>query len=252
MIRKTKVNIMRNFGLIGKNIDYSFSKAYFTKKFEKYNIEAKYFNFDIDDISKIKEIIKKEDNLEGLNVTIPYKQSVMEFLDEIDDNAKTIGAVNTIKFKNGKLIGYNTDVYGFIKSLFPLLEKQHQKALVLGAGGASKAVCSGLDSFDIDYKIVSRTPKNETQISYKEVDKETIDSHKLIINCTPLGTHPNIHESPDIPYEFIGQKHFLFDLVYNPNVTTFLAQGSNQGAKICNGYDMLRFQAEKAWEIWNS
>ncbi len=247
-----KKNNMRKYGLIGKNIDYSFSKAYFSKKFEKYNIDASYVNFDIDDISKIKEIIKKEKDLCGLNVTIPYKQSVVDFLDNIDDNAKSIGAVNTIKFDNGKLIGYNTDAYGFIKSLFPLLEKQHQKALVLGSGGASKAVCSGLKSFDIDYRIVSRSAKNDLQITYDQLDKDIIESHKLIVNCTPLGTHPNIHESPNIPYEYIGNKHFLFDLVYNPKVTTFLAQGSNQGAKICNGYDMLRFQAEKAWEIWNA
>jgi shikimate dehydrogenase len=243
---------MYKFGLIGKDIEYSFSKAYFTNKFQKFNINAIYENFDIDDISKIKSVIQKEKDLRGLNVTIPYKQAVISYLDEIDDNAKSIGAVNTIKFENGKLIGYNTDVYGFIKSIFSLLEKQHQKALVLGSGGASKAICSGLKSFDIDYQVVTRTPKDDSQMKYSQLDQEIIESHKLIINCTPLGTHPNINQSPDIPYEYIGHKHFLFDLVYNPKVTTFLAQGSNQGAKICNGYDMLRFQAEKSWEIWNS
>jgi shikimate dehydrogenase len=133
-----------------------------------------------------------------------------------------------------------------------LLEKHHQNALVLGTGGASKAICHGLDSFDISYFIVSRKPSMKNHISYEDLNEEIIDSHKLIINCTPLGTYPNIHQSPDIPYEFIGQKHLLYDLVYNPKVSTFLAQGSNRDAKICNGYDMLRFQAEKSWEIWNS
>ena len=243
---------MRKFGLVGKNIDYSFSKAYFRNKFQKFNIDAEYENFDIDDIKEFKKIIKKEKKLAGLNVTTPYKESIMDLLDDIDDNAKNIGAVNTIKITDGKLIGFNTDAYGFVKSLFTLLEKQHQKALVLGSGGASKAICSGLKSFDVEYLVVTRKPKNDNQISYEQLSQDIIEDHKLIINCTPLGTHPNIHQSPDIPYKHIGFKHFLYDLVYNPKVTTFLAQGSNQGAKICNGYDMLRFQAERSWEIWNS
>lgn len=243
---------MNKYGLIGKNIDYSFSKAYFSKKFEALKIDAQYENFDIDDILKIKDILKKEKNLKGLNVTTPYKESIIKFLDTLENNAKAIGAVNTIKIEDTQLIGYNTDVYGFIKSLFPLLEKHHQKALVLGSGGASKAICSGLKSFDIDYQIVTRTPKNDTQITFEQLDGEIIEAHKLIINCTPLGTYPNIHQSPDIPYKSIGHKHLLYDLVYNPKVTTFLAQGNNQGAKICNGYDMLKFQAEKSWEIWNT
>jgi shikimate dehydrogenase len=243
---------MHKYGLIGKDIDYSFSKAYFSQKFKKFNIEAEYDNFDIDDILKLKGIIQKEKNLKGLNVTIPYKESVLPFIDTIDDNAKAIGAINTIKLVDNKLIGYNTDVYGFVRSLFPLLEKHHQKALVLGSGGASKAICSGLKSFDVDYKVITRTPKNDSQLSFDQLDGEMVETHKLIINCTPLGTKPNIHQSPNIPYEFIGEKHLLYDLVYNPKVTTFLAQGNNQGAKICNGYDMLRYQAEKSWEIWNS
>ncbi len=252
MIKQEKTKNMDKYGLIGRDIDYSFSKAYFTKKFQDLNINAVYDNYDIEDILKIKDILQKEKNLKGLNVTIPYKESIIQFLDRVEDNAQNIGAVNTIKFENQKLIGHNTDVYGFIRSIFQLLEKQHQKALVLGSGGASKAVCSGLKSFDIDYLVVSRSPKNSTQISYQSLNQEIIEAHKLIINCTPLGTQPNIHKSPDIPYQFIGSKHFLYDLVYNPKVTTFLAQGSNQGAKICNGYDMLRFQAEKSWEIWNA
>lgn len=252
MTNKTKQSDMHKYGLIGKDIDYSFSKAYFNKKFESYNIDAIYENFDIDSILKIKGVLHKEKNLKGLNVTIPYKQSVIEFIDILDDNSKAIGAVNTIKLKNNKLFGYNTDVYGFVKSLFPLLEKHHQKAIVLGTGGASRAICHGLDSFDISYVIVSRNPKMKNHISYEDLNQDIIESHKLIINCTPLGTYPNINQSPDIPYEFIGNKHLLYDLVYNPKVSTFLAQGHNQNAKICNGYDMLKFQAEKSWEIWNS
>jgi shikimate dehydrogenase len=252
MTNKTKLSDMHKYGLIGKNIDYSFSKAYFNKKFENFNIDAEYQNFDIDNILKIKAILHNEKNLKGLNVTTPYKQVVIDYIDVIDEDAKAIGAVNTIKLKDNKLYGYNTDVYGFVKSLFPLLEKHHQKAIVLGTGGASKAICHGLNSFDISYLIVSRNLKMKNHISYADLDQDIIESHKLIINCTPLGTSPNIHQSPDIPYEYIGKKHLLYDLVYNPKVSTFLAQGNNQGAKICNGYDMLRFQAEKSWEIWNS
>lgn len=243
---------MHKYGLIGKNIDYSFSKAYFNQKFKDLNIKAKYDNYDIDHILKFKNILHKEKHLKGLNVTIPYKESIIDFIDDLDYNAKTIGAVNTIKVENNKLYGYNTDIYGFIKSLFPLLEKHHKKALVLGSGGASKAICQGLKSFDISYKIVSRNPKQNAQISYDQIDEKIILSHKIIINCTPLGTYPNIQNSPDIPYQFLTKKHLLYDLVYNPKVSTFLAQGKQQNAKICNGYDMLKFQAEKSWEIWNS
>ncbi|NBC59064.1 MAG: shikimate dehydrogenase [Bacteroidetes bacterium] len=242
---------MHKFGLIGKDIDYSFSKTYFTQKFDNLNIDATYENFDIDNILKLKSVLIREKKLKGLNVTIPYKQSVIEFLDQLDQTAKAVGAVNTIKIVQNKLYGYNTDVFGFMSALFPLLEKHHQKALVLGSGGASKAICYALKSFDIDYKIVSRQPANN-QIHYNDINKNTMNAHYLIINCTPLGTYPNIDESPDIPYTYLNQKHFLFDLVYNPKVSTFLAQGNNQGAKICNGYDMLRFQAEKSWEIWNA
>lgn len=243
---------MDKYGLIGKNIDYSFSKAYFNQKFKDLNINSVYDNYDIDHVLKLKNILHKDKDLKGLNVTIPYKESVIDFIDVMDSNAKAIGAVNTIKIKNNKLYGYNTDVYGFIKSLFPLLEKQHKKALILGSGGASKAICQGLKSFDITYKVVSRYPKNKKQLSYQRLDQDVVNAHKLIINCTPIGTYPEIEKSPDIPYEFLTKKHLLYDLVYNPKVTTFLAQGRNHNCKICNGYDMLRFQAEKSWEIWNS
>lgn len=251
MINETKQNAMHKYGLIGKNIDYSFSKAYFNRKFENLNIDAAYENFDIDNILKIKSVLNREKDLRGLNVTIPYKESVIEFLDILDKTAKAVGAVNTIKLVDNKLFGFNTDVYGFMKALFPLLEKHHQKALVLGSGGASKAICYALKSFDIQYKIVSRQPDNN-QVSYSDLNEKIIKSHHLIINCTPLGTYPNIEEYPDIPYSHLTQKHLLFDLIYNPKVSTFLAQGNLHKTKICNGYDMLKHQAEKAWEIWNT
>jgi len=241
---------MHKYGLIGKDIGYSFSKTYFNQKFKDLNIEAVYKNFDIENILKIKTVLNREKNLKGLNVTIPYKESVIEFLDELDKTAESIGAVNTIKIVDNKLYGYNTDVYGFMTSLFPLLEKQHQKALVLGSGGASKAICHALKSFDIAYKIVSRQP-TQNQIGYADINEKIINSYHLIINCTPLGTYPDIGKSPDIPYQYLSSKHLLYDLVYNPKVSTFLAQGKAQKTKICNGYDMLKFQAEKAWEIWN-
>lgn len=242
---------MHKYGLIGKNIDYSFSKAYFNQKFKDLNINAKYDNYDIDHILKLKNILHKEKDLKGLNVTIPYKESIIDFMDILDSNAKAIGAVNTVKIQNNKLYGFNTDIYGFTKSLFPLLEKHHNKALVLGSGGASKAICQGLKSFDITYKIVSRNSKDKNKLNYQQLDEEIVKFHKLIINCTPLGTYPDIQQSPNIPYQFLTKKHLLYDLVYNPKITTFLAQGRQQSAKICNGYDMLKFQAEKAWDIWN-
>jgi len=251
MTNETKPSDMHKYGLIGHNIDYSFSKAYFNQKFKDLDINAEYDNYDIDHILKLKNVLHKEKDLKGLNVTIPYKESVIDFIDVLDANAKAIGAVNTIKIQNNRLYGYNTDVYGFIKSLFPLLEKHHKKALVLGSGGASKAVCHGLSSFDISYKIVSRKPQPQKQLSYEQLDEKVIKAHKLIINCTPLGTYPDIQQSPNIPYQYLTKKHMLYDLVYNPKITTFLAQGNAQKAKICNSYDMLKFQAEKAWEIWN-
>ncbi|MGX1024614.1 shikimate dehydrogenase [Flavobacterium sp. CS20] len=241
---------MLKYGLIGKNIAYSFSKTYFNQKFKDLNIDAVYENFDIDNILKIKTVLNREKNLKGLNVTIPYKESVIEFLDELDKTAKAVGAVNTIKIVNNKLHGFNTDVYGFMTSLFPLLEKHHQKALVLGSGGASKAICYALKSFDISYKIISRQPQQH-QIGYADIDEKLMKSHYLIINCTPLGTYPNIEDAPNIPYQYLTSKHLLYDLVYNPKISTFLAQGKAQKTKICNGYNMLKFQAEKAWKIWN-
>ncbi len=237
------------FGLVGKNIAYSFSKNYFLKKFAAEGISASYQNFDIQDLSELPQVLQTK-NLKGLNVTIPYKESIIPYLNHLEADAEKIGAVNTIKIENGKLTGYNTDCFGFMKSLFPLLEKQHQYALVLGTGGASKAVAYALKSLGIEYKLVSRNP-SKNQLAYDDLTEEIIAQHPLIINTTPLGTSPQINKAPDIPYRFISKQHLLYDLVYNPPLTNFLANGQAQGAKLYNGQKMLEFQAERAWEIWN-
>ncbi len=241
---------MNTYGLIGNPVEHSFSEKYFTEKFKREKIEAKYKTFKLKDITELQDIIKKEGDLKGLNVTIPFKEEVIPFLDEVEAQAESIGAVNTIKFEDGKRIGYNSDVFGFMKSLFPLIEKQHTNALVLGTGGASKAIVHALHSLGIDYKMVSRSPKTN-QFSYEEIDEDIMNEYKLIINCTPLGTYPKTEESPAIPYKFLTPQHLLYDLTYNPPITQFLANGQQRGCKIFNGQKMLEFQAERSWEIWN-
>jgi shikimate dehydrogenase len=241
------------FGLLGKNISYSFSKGYFTNKFEVLDLKTcHYKNFDIQEISKFTSIIKSEVFLEGMNVTIPYKEEVIAYLDTLDKTAKEIGAVNTIKItKRGNLKGYNTDVVGFENSIFPYLEVHHKFALILGTGGASKAVAHALKKNNIKYKFVSRNPSAKKEISYQDVTEELLNKYHVIINCTPLGTSPDIHLSPNIPYQFLSDKHLLFDLIYNPEVTAFLSQGKDKGARTKNGYEMLEIQAEESWRIWN-
>lgn len=240
------------FGLLGKNISYSFSKGYFSKKFSDLQLtNYSYENFDLEDISKFAKIIQTTENLSGLNVTIPYKQAIIPYLNELEPSAVEIGAVNTIKIGPSGLKGYNTDAYGFQKSIEPYLKNHHKKALILGTGGASKAIAYVLKQLSIDYAFVSRTGKNEG-FTYESLDQSIIGQHELIINCSPLGTFPNITEKPKIPYNYIGRKHLLFDLIYNPDKTAFLAMGEAQGATILNGLRMLELQAEKAWEIWNT
>ncbi len=248
-------DVKKMYALVGKNISYSFSKGYFTNKFKELGLETSdYVNFDIQSIEELSAKIKEnETTLRGMNVTIPYKLDVFNFLDEIDKKARKIGAVNTIKIgEKGKLTGFNTDVYGFKKSLKPLLKNHHKKALILGTGGASKAVAYVLKKLGITYRFVSRNPKGKKEVSYNSLSKEIIETHCLIINCTPLGTHPNIKDCPSIPYQFIGKKHLLFDLIYNPETTTFLSKGQQNNAAIKNGLEMLEQQAEKAWRIWNN
>ena len=241
---------MLKFGLIGKNIDYSFSRAYFNKKFESETLSYTYENFDIDDIEAFPGILKEQEFIRGLNVTIPYKETIIPYLDKLNKKARKIGAVNTIKVtKKGKLIGYNTDYYGFKKSLEPLLHPHHTKALILGTGGASKAIKFALKLLAIQYSTVSRK-KGDGTFTYDMLNADILENHPIIINCTPLGTFPDIENCPPIPYGAITSKHLLYDLIYNPAETTFLKQGKLNGATVCNGLKMLELQAEKAWKIW--
>jgi len=253
MIEEKKQNNQRLFGLLGKNISYSFSSGYFKEKFEELELENyQYKNFDIQSIQEFSKILKQNRALCGMNITIPYKEEILLCLEEIDSEALEIGAVNTIKFlKNGKLKGFNTDVSGFLNSLKPLLKAHHTKALILGTGGASKAIAYAFKKLHIDFTFVSRNPEKENEISYSNLSEDIISAHSIIINCTPLGTFPETNLCPDIPYQFITSQHLLFDLIYNPAITTFLEKGKNKGAKIKNGLEMLQLQAEKSWEIWN-
>jgi shikimate dehydrogenase len=240
------------FGLIGKNISYSFSKKYFTKKFYNEKLPYSYINFDIDSIEELPEVLNNNiELLKGLNVTIPYKESVLKYLDEIDLEAKKIGAVNTIKIIDKYYLkGFNTDVYGFENSLKPLLQKHHKSALIFGAGGASKAVKYVLEKLDISFTIVSRNP-NKNEFSYNDITETVIKKNKILINCTPVGIYPNINESLPIPYQAITSKHLLYDLIYNPNETAFLKKGKEHRAITKNGLEMLKLQADKSWKIWN-
>lgn len=249
---KKKVKKQKKYGLIGRNISYSFSKQYFTEKFKSYHFDnCEYLNFDILDIKEINQIIAETKGIKGLNVTIPYKEEVIPYLDSLSKNAKKIGSVNTIVIsKKKRLKGYNTDFYGFKKALKPLLKSHHTKALILGTGGASKGVAFALKQLKIEYDFVSRNP-DEFQISYDELDRSVFEDYTIIINTTPVGTFPNLNECPAIDYSLFTQKHIAFDLVYNPEETLFLKQAKEQGAIVKNGYEMLVFQAEKAWKIWN-
>ncbi len=243
---------MKQLGLIGYPLSHSFSKRYFSDKFINEKIDGYHYDlFPLDSIQKLTDLLKEKPNLVGLNVTIPYKEQVIPFLDEVSKSAKSIGAVNTIVIENGKLKGYNTDAYGFEVSLKKFLKPHHQHALILGTGGAAKAVQYVLEQLNIGYKYVSRTPTEE-QFAYTELDEKTLKKYKIIINTTPLGMSPNNHQYPAIPYNFLTSEHLLYDLVYNPAESSFLKNGKAKGAAIKNGLEMLHLQAEKAWSIWNN
>ena len=242
---------MKQYGLIGKTLGHSFSKSYFENKFNTEHIQnASYSNFPLESIEEFKSLIKKK-TFRGLNVTIPYKSSIIPFLDELSEEAKLIGAVNTIHFKNNRLIGYNTDYLGFHNAIKPFLQNTMEQALILGTGGASKAVVYALKKIGIKCLCVSRLP-NEQQLNYNQLNDLVLKHHLLIVNTTPLGTAPNINECPDIPYKFVTEKHLLVDLVYNPEETLFLKKGRKNLANVLNGKSMLIHQAEEAWKIWNS
>ena len=245
---------MKKYGLIGFPLTHSFSKQFFTEKFKREGINAIYENFEIENISLLTEIIKNNADLEGLNVTIPYKEQVIPFLDELDEAAEKVGAVNTVKIMQKRqqihLKGYNTDTWGFETSLKPLLREHHTKALILGTGGASKAIKFVLNKLNIDYISASIEELNEREIRYNEIDEKIMSERLLIINATPLGTYPKTETLPPVPYEYISDKHLLFDLVYNPEMTRFLEKGKKRGATLKNGLEMLQQQALKSYEIW--
>ena len=247
---------MKLFGLVGYPLGHSFSKKYFEKKFLSEHIQnVDFLNFELENIENLHRLIHENEKLTGFTVTIPHKVSILPFMDEITDEVKKIGALNVVKInrQNNKihLTGYNTDVYGFEKSLLEQIEPNHTQALVLGTGGSANAVGFVLKKLGINCLFVSRNAKDENTISYNDLTKEIIQSYSLIINPTPLGMFPEVETCPNIPYQYLTDKHFLFDLVYNPENTLFMQKGIEQGAKTCNGYDMLCYQAEEAWEIWN-
>ena len=243
---------IKKFGLIGRNIDYSFSRSYFTDKFnssEKHS-NCEYINFDIQSINQV-DFIFSQKNLFGLNVTIPYKEDIINYLDEVDDLANEIGAVNTICFENQKKIGYNTDFTGFIKTLEINSLDNFDSVLILGSGGASKTVEYYCKKNNVSYKVVSRH-KKKNYISYEEINKDLLNNSILIVNCTPVGTFPNVNFSPDLPYDLINDSSIFFDLVYNPKETLFMKKGKRIGCRTINGYQMLKFQADESWNLWQS
>lgn len=247
--------IKHQLGLIGYPLSHSFSKKYFADKFKEEQIEGYHYElYPLEKIGDLTHLLENNSNLLGINITIPYKRQALPFLDEIDEEAEKVGAVNTIKIKNGRLKGYNTDIYGFEISLKKLLEPatipfNQMNALVLGTGGAAQAVIYVLDKLGINCQLVSRST-GQGQITYQDIDKECLEKHQIIVNTTPLGMSPNIKSAPNLPYEHLSNQHFLYDLVYNPEVTEFLNRGLIKGANIRNGLEMLHLQAEKSWSIW--
>lgn len=245
---------MKTYGLIGKELSHSFSKNYFTDKFSKENrTDVEYKNFELDDISDLKELLKKNPDIKGLNVTTPYKESVISQLDKIENTAQLIGAVNTIKINDeGELIGYNTDFVGFWNSLKPFLAKEHSRALIFGTGGSSRAVAYVLQQLQIPFSFVSRKPEGQNQAGYSDLDATSLVSYRLLINCTPVGMSPNEDECLPLDFENISFEHLVYDLIYNPEETLFLKKAKEKGALTMNGLSMLKLQAEESWNIWES
>lgn len=247
---------MRTYGLLGYPLGHSFSRRFFTDKFALENKTEQYLNFEVSPIDSFPDIVYGNPELAGLNVTIPYKTLIIPFLDELDETARLVGAVNTIRIerrKHGKvyLKGYNTDVFGFEQSLLPILKPHYRKALVLGTGGASKSVLFVLEKLGIETKLVSRNAIQGVTLSYSQLSRDIIEDYIAIVNTTPLGTVPNTDTFPDIPYQYLSEKNLLYDLVYNPPLTLFLQKGRQMGAAVKNGYQMLELQALKSYEIWN-
>ncbi|SMO85916.1 shikimate dehydrogenase [Saccharicrinis carchari] len=247
---------MKTYGLIGYPLSQSFSQKYFSDKFKNESIAARYLNFPIASIDELPQLLAKHPYIGGLNVTIPYKEKVMDYLTEIDPMAEEAGAVNVVKLdwshaSRPKLKGFNTDIIGFSESIKPLLKAQHKNALILGTGGAAKAVGFALEKMDIAYQFVSRSPQGQNQTIYEALNAETMAQNTIIINTTPLGMYGDMEAKPDIPYQYTSKQHLFFDLIYNPTLSAFLKAGQDQGASVKNGLEMLHLQAEAAWEIWN-
>lgn len=243
------------YGLIGHPLGHSFSAAFFAQKFATEGIDASYHNFDIATIDEVENILSTHPRLRGFNVTIPYKQAILPYLDTVSSEAQEIGAVNVVKVvydDEGKrsLHGFNSDVVGFIRSIAPLLQPHHTKALVLGTGGASRAIVYGLKQLGISATLVSRRPC-EGQLTYADIDAQVLQAHTVVVNCSPIGMHPHVDEAPALPYELLSERHLCYDLVYNPAETAFMQRSAAQGATVKNGLEMLHLQALAAWEIWN-
>lgn len=245
---------MDKYGLIGYPLGHSFSIGYFNEKFDNENINARYINFEIPSIEDFIEVIDSNPELRGLNVTIPYKEQVIPYLDSLSPEATAIGAVNVIrvthKGKKTQLKGFNSDVIGFTRSIEPLLERHHKKALILGTGGASKAIDFGLKSLGLETKFVSRTKRDDI-LCYEDITADIIQEYNVIVNCTPLGMYPNVDSCPKLPYEAMDSHTLLYDLLYNPDETLFMTKGREQGAVVKNGLEMLLLQAFASWEFWN-
>lgn len=241
---------MTKYGIIGYPLGHSFSKSFFTEKFARESIDAQYLNFEIPDVAMLSDVLRDNPELRGLNVTLPHKQAVIPLLDEMSEEAMEIGAVNVIRVRNGKLKGFNSDIIGFTNSIMPLLQPHHRKALVLGTGGASKAIRVGLNRLGIEWTYVSRSPR-DGMVTYEDITAETLQEYTVIVNCSPVGMFPKVDAAPAIPYELLSPQHLLFDCVYNPVETLFMKKGRKQGATVKNGLEMLHLQAIASWNFWN-
>lgn len=241
---------MDKYGIIGYPLGHSFSRAFFTEKFQREHIDAEYVNFEIPSADMLPGIVQANPNLRGLNVTLPHKEAVIPMLNELSDEAKEIGAVNVIRVRDGRLKGFNSDIIGFVDSLRPLLKPWHQHALVLGTGGASRAIRVGLQRLGIEWTYVSRTPA-PGRLTYSELTPQLMEHYQVIVNCSPVGMFPHVDACPDIPYHLLTHRHLLYDLVYNPQETLFLKRGAKHGAAVKNGLEMLHLQALASWRFWN-
>ena len=241
---------MDQYGIIGYPLGHSFSRGFFTEKFQKEHIDAEYLNFEIPDVSALPDILHRHPRLRGLNVTLPHKTAVIPLLDEMSHEAREIGAVNVIRIRDGRLKGFNSDIIGFMDSLRPLLQPHHRRALVLGTGGASRAVCVGLRHLGLEWTYVSRQPQ-QGMLTYADLTPSLLQQVPVIVNCTPVGMFPHTDQCPPLPYQALTDRHLLYDLVYNPLQTTFLRQGMHQGSTTKNGLEMLHLQAHASWHFWN-